>query len=92
MACVGGKLRLLTWQGVINEDDQVKTIKLHRSSRNFVIDQGKYRLEMSQINQVDSFSFISVKGGNYTSTLNEDFLIFGFTVPGSAENIDDVSA
>lgn len=95
MACavkVGGRSRLLTWQGVINEQDQAKTIKLHRSSKNFFTDQKNYRLEMLQINQVGSFSFISVKGGNNTSTLNEDFIILELRVPGSTENIDDVSA
>lgn len=95
MACavkVGGRSRLLTWQGVINEQDQAKTIKLHRSSKNFFTDQKNYRLEMLQINQVGSFSFISVKGGNNTSTLNEDFIILELRVPGSTENIDVVSA
>ena len=86
---VGKSLRLLTWQGVINRLDQAKTIKLHRFSRIFF---QKYQLEMLQIDQTGSFSFISVKGGNDTSTPNKDFPFLKLTVPESAEKDDDVFA
>ncbi|XP_066027533.1 uncharacterized protein [Pocillopora verrucosa] len=95
MACaveVEGRLRLLTWQGVINEHDQAKPIiELHRCSKKFSPDRTKYRLEKSQVKQTGSFSFISViqRGA---PTPQEDYTIFKWKVPGDDEKWKDVLA
>lgn len=94
MACaveVGGKQRLLTWQGVINEHDQAKPIRLHRYLKNIFTAQKNCWLEMSQIKQTDICSFISVKRGD-ARTPNIDFGILKLKVLGSVEKSKEVSA
>lgn len=84
MACaieVGGRKRLLTWHGVINENDQAKPIKLHRSS---------HELEMSKTKENGGCSFISVKGGDDAFTGKCSILYL--QVPESKEKIKDVVA
>ncbi|XP_022801975.1 uncharacterized protein LOC111339561 [Stylophora pistillata] len=84
MACVievGGRKRLLTWHGVINENDQAKPIKLHRSS---------HELEMSKIKENGGCSFISVKGRDDAFTGKCSILYL--QVPESKEKIKDVVA
>ena len=94
MACaveVGGKKRLVTWHNVINEDDKAKPIRLHRCSKEFFNDQKNYRFEMSQVEQIESCSFISLLRGD-APTPKKDFEILKLKVPESDEKSKDVFA
>ena len=73
---VGDSVRLVTWHGVIGEDDYNKSVIMDRfsdkSTKDFLSSRNRYRLEMSIVKEIGSnFTFLSVDAGgaNFTTTL-----------------------
>ena len=95
MACaviVGGKERLLTWHGVIDERDKAKKIELHRCSKNFFTNNKKYRLQVSQIKQISSSSLSVIRGDAPTPSKDFEILNLTLKVPERDEKRKDVMA
>ena len=95
MACaviVGGKERLLTWHGVIDERDKAKPIELHRCSKNFFTNKKKYRLKVSRIMQIGFSSLSVIRGDAPTSSKDFKILNLKLRVPGMDEKRKDVMA
>ena len=90
---VGGFKRLLTWSGVIGEDDCIKAMETHRFSKNFFSKVDKsYRLKISTIKQNVNCSFISFDDSNDAVERTTESNILELKVPGSDVKTEDIFA